>query len=69
MPVVMAQTGRESNRLNCIFASKENRGEIFGHLFNALSSSHFFNETDFEQSLLVSGLKCGKVVKLMQILD
>ena len=44
--------GTESNKLNRIFANKENRGKRFGAPLFYLNSSHFFNKTNFEQYLL-----------------
>ena len=59
MPFVMSQNckcrvdnGAESNELNRILANKENLEKGLGHFFITSNSSHFLNETDFEQYLL-----------------
>ena len=55
-PLVMLQNrkmhaanGTESNELNRIFANKRNCRKRLGELFITLSSSHFYNKTDFGQ--------------------
>ena len=46
---IHAANGTESNELNRFFANKRNCRKRLGKLFITLSSSHFYNKTDFGQ--------------------